>query len=167
MQEVLSLLFIKVFTGTTSDILLDLFELEFTVHDAQHLDDTLLEIRLLEQLHLLFNGKWHAGADEVQHHQMIVDILDGELSLVGDIFVLLDVIDTRITQVGYGCHELGVSIVGNEFRSQMNLTLQVRTGTFQRNQITSAQSLNNHCNVVIGVGKFKNTDDLCEYTVFV
>ena len=131
LQEVLTLLFIKVLTGTTPDVLLDLLQLELTVHDAQHLDHTLLEVRLLEQFHLLLDGERHTGTDEVQHHQMVVDVLDGKLRLVGNILVLLDVVDTCVAQIGHGGHKLRISVIGNHLGCQMHLTSQVRTGTFQ------------------------------------
>ena len=86
LEEVVTLLLVDVLTGLVADVSLQVLEVDLAVDQLHDTKQTLFHRLFQQQLHLIVEREGHVRADEVEGHDVVVDILDGKRSLVGDVF---------------------------------------------------------------------------------
>ena len=90
MQEVLALLLVEVLVGLLANLVFQFLQLYVAVFELQQPDGAFLHVVGHEQLHLFLRVEGQAGAEEVDEHHLVGDVLQRHQRLVGYVVVALD-----------------------------------------------------------------------------
>ncbi len=162
LQEVLSLLFIDVVACLRADVLLELEQLHLLVKAFQGLDDTVLERVALEEVDFVGDAEGERGADVVDGQHVVLDVVDGEVGLVGHLFVGIDILRGSVLQVGQSCVVFFVRIVGQHFSGEHAFAHQEGFGLRDVDEGASAEGLHDGGDIVAGAGYFKHPHQSCK-----
>ena len=126
LQEVVALLLVNVVAGLVPYVLLEAQQRELPVDYAHCAEQPFLDGVLLQQVHLLLDGESHVGADEVERHNVVVDILYCKRCLFGYVVVELDVFVGNVAQVVHCGHKLAVFLLRHYLYRRLHLAVEIR-----------------------------------------
>ena len=150
LQEVVALLLVDIVACLVADVELQVLQIDLAVDDAHCVEQTLLDGVHHQQLHFLLCREGHVRADEVQRHDVVVHILQGERCLVGNILHQIDVLRHRLAQVVHSSPKLYVMLVGFLLGSFTDVPLQIGVIFDDVLQLNTSQALHNGSDVTIG-----------------
>ena len=150
LQEIVSLLLVKVVACLVAYLLFQVLQLDFAVQNTHRVEHSLLDAVHHEQLHLLLDAERHVGTDEVQCHDVVSHVVHSEVCLLGQLIVQPDILLGHLTQVLHGCLELTVALLRLLFRNGCYLSHQIGTLTGNLIQMYATHCLDNGRDITVG-----------------
>ena len=92
LQEVVLLLLVNVLAGLVANVCLQLLKIDLPIQALHGTKEALLDGLNFQELDFLLDGERHVGAQEAQHHLIVLDVADGKQGLVRDLVNHLDVL---------------------------------------------------------------------------
>ena len=117
LQEIFALLFVDVFARFGANVLLDLQQLHFFIEGAQSDVDTFERVVGLQHTHFIVQIEGHVRADEIGSDDIVVDIGDGKLCLVGHFLILFNELDGLVAQIFHGSGVFAATGIGKSLGS--------------------------------------------------
>ena len=148
LQEILALLLVDVLARFRADVLPQLQQLNLLVQRFQHLDHALHHRCRAYHSHSVGNAERHVRTDEIHGQHLILDVVQRELRLVGNVLVLVDVFDGRVAQVVEGRAPGFVAFLRHFLRRNRRLSHDVRMVCREFLQPTATQCLHDNRQVV-------------------
>ena len=111
LQEVVALLLVDVLTSLVSDVGFQVLEVDLAVQNLHQAEQSFFHEFHFQKGHLLLHAERHVRTHEVQGHDIVGDILDGESSLVGNFLTDIDVLGHHVAEVFHRRTELTVFLV--------------------------------------------------------
>ena len=167
LQEVFALLFIQVLARFRANLFFKFKQLHFLVQHFQRNHDALVHRVGLQHTHLVLVGERHVGAHVVDAQNVVLDVVQGKLCLVGDIIVLFDVLDGLLAKVLCGRLVFLIVRLGQYFRGNGRQSLQERFGLGDLFQLTASHRLNDGRDVLSMSRHFQHAHQSGVYTVSV
>ena len=125
LQEVVPLLFVYILSRLVADVGFQILQVNLTVQELHQREQPLLHVFHLQQPHFLFYAERHVRAYEVQGHDVVRDVFDGEGGLVGYFVAHVDIFRHHIPQILHGRTEFTVLLLRLNIVQGFHDTLQI------------------------------------------
>ena len=125
LKEVIALLLVDILSSLVAYLGLKILQINLAIQHLHRHKQTLLHGVYLKKILLLLMIERHVGAHEIERHHRIGDVLNGEISLVGNILADGDILANEITEVGNGGLELTILLLGKYLFESGYLSLKI------------------------------------------